>query len=410
MKVSTTSAITLAFASAVVAQTCPAVNTNLVNVAKLNDPFTFGNGAKVTTKADWACRRNEISEAFQRHEYGTKPGKPSSVTGSFSGSTLTINCSEGGKSMSFTVTISKPAGAGPFPAVIAFGSLSIPKPSNVATITFNNDNMGAQSGGGSRGTGRFYDLYGSNHSAGSMQAWAWGVSRIIDALETTPSAGINPKKIAVTGCSRNGKGAFAAGAFDERIALTIPQESGAGGSTCHRISDSLKSSGANIQTASNAAGEQPWFGSAFTPLSTRVTTLPFDHHMLAGLVAPRGLLIIDNDIDWLGPRSSHTCMAAGRTIYKSLGAEDSMGYSLTSGHTHCSFPSSQQPELTAFYNRFLLDQSANTNVFKSGAGTSVDNSWITWTAPTLSVSASRPSSIRSSFPRISPFPNVLLFA
>jgi len=54
-------------------------------------------------------------------------------------------------------------------------------------------------------------------------AWAWGVSRIIDALEVTPAARINPTKVGVTGCSRNGKGALVAGAFDTRIALTIPQ-------------------------------------------------------------------------------------------------------------------------------------------------------------------------------------------
>src|SRR4051812_15786894 len=87
-----------------------------------------------------------------------------------------------------------------------------------------------------RGQGKFYTLYGSGHSAGALTAWAWGVSRIIDALELTPAAGINPQKIGVTGCSRNGKGAIVAGALDERIALTIPQESGSGGSACWRLS------------------------------------------------------------------------------------------------------------------------------------------------------------------------------
>jgi cephalosporin-C deacetylase-like acetyl esterase len=70
-----------------------------------------------------------------------------------------------------------------------------------------------------------------------MVAWAFGVSRILDVLETLPGANINTKKIAVTGCSRNGKGALVAGALDSRIALTIPQESGSGGTACWRLSD-----------------------------------------------------------------------------------------------------------------------------------------------------------------------------
>ena len=65
-----------------------------------------------------------------------------------------------------------------------------------------------------------------------MTAWVWGVSRIIDALEQTPEAKINFNKLAVTGCSRDGKGALMAGAFEPRFALTIPQESGSGGDTC----------------------------------------------------------------------------------------------------------------------------------------------------------------------------------
>ena len=68
-----------------------------------------------------------------------------------------------------------------------------------------------------------------------MTAWVWGASRIIDALEATPKANINLSKLAVTGCSRDGKGALMAGAFEPRFALTIPQESGSGGDTCVRL-------------------------------------------------------------------------------------------------------------------------------------------------------------------------------
>lgn len=94
------------------------------------------------------------------------------------------------------------------------------------------DNIGQQTDSTSRGKGLFFDLYGSGASASAMTAWAWGVSRIIDALEAEPNAQINLSRIGVTGCSRDGKGALTVGAFEPRIALTIPQESGAGGDTC----------------------------------------------------------------------------------------------------------------------------------------------------------------------------------
>ncbi|KAJ3042201.1 carbohydrate-binding module 1 [Rhizophlyctis rosea] len=385
MKVSSTLAAAAVLGASAVSAQCPTVNTALVNNARLPDPFTFTSGAKVTTQSDWQCRRNEILRLFDQYELGALPGKPSSVTGSYSGNTLTVNVSNGGRSISFTASISRPSGvSGNVPAIISYGPLSIARPSgNVAIIQFDNGGIAEQTNTGSRGRGKFYDLYGSTHSAGALTAWAWGVSRIIDALETTPAAGIDATRVGVTGCSRNGKGAMVAGALEPRLALTIPQESGAGGAACWRISDSLKSQGQNIQTASQIITENVWFSPNFNANVNRVTQLPFDHHMLAGLIAPRGLYVTDNNIDWLGPRSGITCMAAAQKIYQALGVTNNIGYSLIGGHNHCSFPSGQNSELNAFVQKFLLNQSsANTNVFRSSAG-SVDNTWIPWTTPTL---------------------------
>ncbi|KAG8775660.1 carbohydrate-binding module 1 [Serendipita sp. 411] len=362
-------------------------NPTSSTIARLPDPFQRVSGSRVTTKSDWTCRRAEISQLMQTNELGTMPPKPSSVTGSLSGNTLTINVSEGGKSISFSVSISYPSsGTAPFPAIIAYGAMSIPTPAGVAVITFNNDDIGAQQGQSSRGQGKFYTLYGSNHSAGALIAWAWGVQRIIDAIEGLPTSRINPKKIGVTGCSRNGKGAIVAGAFDERVALTIPQESGSGGSACWRLSDAQKSSGANVQTASQIVGENVWFSPAFNSFSNSVTRLPFDHHLLAGMVAPRGLLVIENtSMEWLGNMSTYGCMKAGQAIYQALGITDRMGYSQIGNHNHCSFPSSQQSELTAFVQKFLFDQSSNTAIFRTDGSFSFDSAtWMPWSVPTLS--------------------------
>ncbi|KAK6359577.1 carbohydrate-binding module 1 [Orbilia brochopaga] len=369
--------------------TCPAIPNPipLVSNSRLPDPFLFASGSRASTKAQFTCRQAEILAAMQQYELGTKPGKPQSVTASFSGGRLTINVSDQGKSISFSVTISTPSGGTrPYPAIIAYGAASIPIPAGVATITFNNDDIAAQANSGSRGQGKFFTLYGSGHSAGALTAWAWGVSRIIDAIELTPGTNINPQRIGVTGCSRNGKGAIVAGALDDRIALTIPQESGSGGSACWRLSDYQKSQGQNVQTASQIITENVWFSTLFNSNVNSVNRLPFDHHSLAGLVAPRGLFVIENtSMEWLGNLSTYGCMKVAQLVYQALGVTSNMGYSQIGGHNHCAFPSSQQSELSAFINRFLLDQSVTTNVFRTDGNFNFNQGqWVDWTVPTLS--------------------------
>ncbi|KAK4121934.1 carbohydrate esterase family 15 protein [Parathielavia appendiculata] len=370
-------------------QTCSTQNSYpTVNVAKLPDPFTTAGGTKVTTKADFECRRAEISKIMQQYELGTYPPPPDKVEASMSGTGITVRVTVGSKTISFTASIRKPSGSGPFPAIIGIGGASIPIPSNVATITFNNDEFGAQSGGGSRGRGKFYDLFGSGHSAGSLTAWAWGVDRLIDGLELVgaASSGIDTKRLGVTGCSRNGKGAFVTGAFVNRIALTIPQESGAGGAACWRISDQQKSQGANIQTAQQIVGENPWFSKNFDPYVRSITTIPQDHHFLAAMIVPRGLAVFENNIDWLGPVSTTGCMKAGRAIYKSYGVPNNMGFSLIGGHNHCQFPSGQNSELTSYINYFLLNGSTPPGAVERSTANVDLNSWAPWaaSAPTLS--------------------------
>ncbi|XXT56429.1 hypothetical protein WMF28_28295 [Sorangium sp. So ce590] len=218
-----------------------------------------------------------------------------------------------------------------------------------------------------------------------MIAWAWGISRIIDALEKPPSANIDPRRIAVTGCSRDGKGALTAGAFDERIVLTIPQESGAGGSASWRVSQAAANSGQNVQTLSNAANEQPWFRQNFgSTFGSRVNNLPFDHHMVMGLVAPRALLVLDNRIDWLGIDSTFTAGSIAHAIWEGLGAPDKMAYWQLGGHEHCQFPAAQRALLEAYVKKFLVGGgSGETNVVRSDGARADLNRWMRWTAPRL---------------------------
>jgi hypothetical protein len=351
--------------------------------AKLPNPFIFLDGRKVETKSDWECRREEIKHVLQEYELGFKPPKPQTVSGKMAGNVLQITVTESGKTISFSASINYPksGGEGPFALLVGLGMLSIPAHPNVATMNFNIDAIAQQNGGGSRNKGKFFDLYGAN-GAGALIAWAWGFSRIIDAIETTPDSKINPKKVAVTGCSRNGKAALAIGAFDDRIALTLPQESGTGGTACWRVADKEnngKGTNGGTQTAGQIVGENVWFSTNFTKNSKNVNSLPYDHHMLTGLIAPRGILSIDNsEPKWLGPIASWTCLNAAQSIFESLGVKDRLGVSVAPSHPHCSFPQAQAPEVQAFIERYLLDKQSAAKVFKASGQVYSKTQWVDW--------------------------------
>jgi len=360
----------------------------LHNNSRLPDPFTLVDGTRVRTKQDWECRRQELSSLFQIYEFGPLPGKPSSMNVSFVSDALTITAGEDGRSISWTVDIEYPTnGSAPFPAIITLGGASIPIPDSVAVINFDNGDFAEQNDLSSRGVGTFFDLFPSETSSSAMIAWTWGVSRIIDALEMTPSANIDTTKLALTGCSRNGKGTIVAGAFEERIALTIPEESGSGGTACWRLSDWQLDNGQLVQTASEIVNENVWESTSFRQFANDTSLIPFDHHELAGMIAPRGLLVVDNaDFLWLGPESCFGCMKAGRLIYEALGVKDNFGYSSVGNHSHCLFPAAQTDDVNAFIDKFLFAGESDTDIFYATENFSNFSLpfWANWEVPVLS--------------------------
>ena len=122
------------------------------------------------------------------------------------------------------------------------------------------------------------------------------------------------------------------GVFDQRIALTMPIESGSAGVPIFR---GIPGEGA--QSLSSAYGEQPWLGDAFGTFTGNPNRLPVDTHEMVAMVAPRGLFIMDNPhIANLGPRSASVAALGGAEVYKALGAGDNITYwsDVTDGN-HC---------------------------------------------------------------------------
>jgi hypothetical protein len=326
----------------------------------LPDPFRKLDGTRVSTLAEWRCRRAEIMAQAERYIYGTKPPKPAVVSGTVSNTNITVNV----QNATFSATITMPQGAtGPVPAIIAFGGSNYQNTilqEGVAFINFNNNTVG-----NTTKQGAFYTANPGNQGVGNLMAWAWGVSRMIDVIEASGAQLINPQAIGVTGCSRNGKGAFVAGAFDERVALTIPFESGMAGVAPFR----LVAQEAGAENPRNAISYEPWAGSVFEQFAPNEGTarqlqarLPVDTHEVVGLIAPRGLYIMGNPgIPNLAPNSELVGALAGAEIYAALGVEENISYHTTTFNgTHCAFRAEHAPLLQQNIRKFLKKETNAT--------------------------------------------------
>ena len=308
------------------------VSPELPLTEELPDLMTFQDGTKVETAGDWQRRRQEILSLYERYVYGFMPD-PAGETVTYdlkdctecAGKELTVRVSANGKTVSFTVLVTLPESAAPeggYPCFIEYWGYKwmgragadpnclYAASRGYAGINYSPVDVAADN---STMTGPFYELYPygerPEEQTGVLLAWAWGASKILDALYAGAARemNINPSLSLLGGVSRFGKSVAAAGAYDERFKVVIPSCSGAGGIAMFRTDNHGKTydltflggekawtnTSINEPFSNLTGGEGYWFCGTFRTLKDP-RQLPVDQHMLCALTASpdRHLIIV----------------------------------------------------------------------------------------------------------------------
>ena len=152
---------------------------------------------------------------------------------------------------------------------------------------------------------------GYRRKIGAISAWAWGYSRILDALEQIDL--IDASKCAIVGHSRLGKTVLWAGANDERFKLVCVNNSGNGGAALSR-----RNFGETLSMLWLVRSN--WFCDKMVRYAGLEEELPIDQHQLVALTAPRAMCVASSSRDYTAdPRGEFLAAYHGSKVWKLYG-------------------------------------------------------------------------------------------
>jgi hypothetical protein len=301
----------------------------------LPDPLVFADGTPVRTARDWtAKRRAEILRIYESEIYGRIPAVTPRVTwvvkedhGPRKSIVGTIETGVDAPRINLTLDLpQKATGRVPVILLLSFGGGGMPvaDPPVAAEILargWGYAKVGYNDIQPDRNNTFDKGVIGVTSSAprgpnawGTISAWAWGTSRIIDYLQTDPA--VDGTRIALFGHSRLGKTVLWASALDPRIAAVFSSCSGEMGAALARRDWG--------ETVDDMAQNFAWqFAPAFTKWAGRWNDMPVDAHMLIALSAPRPVFLTGGTADqWADPKGEFLAQVAAGPVYRLLGKKD----------------------------------------------------------------------------------------
>lgn len=367
--------IVVSAAAACLTLQCQAQPGKLSLPANLPNPLVFANGAPVTTRAEWQQRRQQLLQLFTEQMYGRMPGRPAHMrfdvydrdphalggTATREQVRILFDGRSNGRSMDLLLYI--PNGVRRPPVILGlnfwgnetidsdpgihishrwvesgknpFINLSCVKNhratagcrgidsgrwpvamilrAGYALATAYRGDLDPDHIGGYRESIRsaYPQLQKGNDNFSTIAAWAWGLSRALDYLETDPR--VDGHRVVVFGWSRLGKAAVWAAATDPRFAALISNESGAGGDKLFHHPGG--------ETILHLNTHFPyWFCRNFRQYNGRDLSLPFDQNEVMALVAPRPIYIGSAIGDpYSDPKGEFLDAVAVSAVYRFLG-------------------------------------------------------------------------------------------
>jgi hypothetical protein len=337
----------------------------------LPNPLTFNDGSVVVTKKDWDRRRAEIYKIFEREVYGAVPEwkgivkstvvsrKSDALNGLAKRKEIRLDFIKGDRKIPVMILIYLPHESKDAPVFLSYNfdgnhttttepDVLIPDSwvgnSRDSGITDNHANENGRGKANSRwplkeivsrgfgvatiyygdvdpdfddgflnGVHQLFDSKRDSASWGSIAAWAWGLSRVMDYFESDKE--INAKKVIVMGHSRLGKTALWAGATDRRFAMTVSNNSGCGGAAL-----SKRIFGETVGRINNSFPH--WFCDNFKKYNNKEELLPVDQHELIALIAPGPVYVASAAEDlWADPKGEFLSCVYASPVFELLGVK-----------------------------------------------------------------------------------------
>ena len=161
--------------------------------------------------------------------------------------------------------------------------------------------------------------YRSREGWGTLCAWAWAASRVMDWIETEPL--IDAKRVGVVGHSRGGKTALIAGVTDERFAMACSNCSGCSGAKLNRCD--LPKSEHIMQIVRTFPY---WFAPNYVEWVNRDMEIAYDQNAWIALIAPRLVAVTSaSDDDWAGPRGEFEAARLASPAWELYGMKGLVG-------------------------------------------------------------------------------------